>query len=496
MKKRILILEFRQETNTFNPVVSQLSDFNDGKAFVGESVLQSRLRVASAVHGAVTAITEAGGEYFGTVFMAAASGGRVSDQAFAYLQEQVTQFAAAGEFDAIFASLHGATCTESCDDACGELAQLLRKLAGTKPVAASFDLHANITEKVLKNLDVICGYQSYPHRDLYESGYRAGKLCMDMLAGGRFSMASASVPMLIPPAGYTSDEGAFAELMNWGKELMAQGKILDFTLFPVQPWLDIPEIISRTVVIARDDATALDYAAQMAQKLCDLRDEAQPELMTVDQVIDLAEQNQTGKPVIVSEFADSPNGGCVGDSPVIPMRVLERGSKVKTCVFVRDPEAVAQAFRVGIGGTATFRVGAAFTPDMPGPLVAEGRVRSLHDGTFMLEGPANRGTLSFLGLSAVVSFGNVDILLTNFGGNSGDPQHFRHFGIEPGLYDLVVVKANTSFRLPYSKISPLIVCADTPGAGAADLCRFTWKKLPQGMYPMVADIAPNAPQLW
>lgn len=496
MKKRILILEFRQETNTFNPIVTQLSDFNGGAACVGEGAFASRIRNKGAVCGAVDAFSEAGIELIPSVFMAAGSGGRVSDEALRYLLDQVDIFAKNNEFDGIYASLHGATCTETDDDACGTIVEHLRQLAGNKPIAASFDLHANITEKLLKNIDIICGYQTYPHRDLYYAGNRAGRLCAEMLRGKSFSMAAAAVPMLVPPAGYTSDEGCFCQLLNWGKELIAQDAILDFTVFPVQPWLDIPEIASRIIVIAEDDNIAKEYANLLAQRLAAMGDDMQPALLSVDEIIDIAEKNENGKPVILSEFADSPNGGCVGDSPLVAMRLLERGSKLRAALFVRDPAAVEQAFQLGVGGTGTFSVGAGFTPDMPGPLVAEGTVCSLHDGHFTLEGPANRGVQGYIGLCAVVRFGTVDILLCNCGSHSGDPQLFRHFGIEPSMYDLVVVKANTSFRLPYGKISPLIYCADTPGAGAANLHQLTWKHIPQGLYPFVKDIAPQKAEIW
>ena len=87
-------------------------------------------------------------------------------------------------------------------------------------------------------------------------------------------------------------------------------------------------------------------------------------------------------------------------------------------------------------------------------------------------------------MTAVVSFGNLDVILFETPCKTGDPQLFRHFGIEPSLYDLVVVKANTSFRVPYSKISDLIYVSDTPGAGASNMRQFKWKNLPKGMYPL------------
>ena len=496
--KKILVCEFRQETNTFNPVVAQKDSFSRNNTFEGEEIFQTRMAFDSAIHGAVDAFQKSGAEVIPTAFVSAISisGGRVADDVLELVMGRVEHYAKNNEFDAIYASLHGATCTVSCDDACGKLAEHLRKLAGDKPVVASFDLHANITDKVLTNLDAVCGYQTYPHVDFYKTGYRAAERCIDLLAGRSYQMAAAAVPMLIPPAGYTSKDTPFKEVIQMGEQMVADGTLLDFSVFPVQPWLDITAIASRTIAIAKDAQTAKTCADKLAQALCDLRDKVMPDMLSIDELIDIAEKNDTGKCVVVSEFADSPNGGCVGDSVAIPLRLLERGSKLRVGVPVVDPQAVKRAFELGVGGTGEFTVGAAFTPDVPGPMKAEGTVMSLHDGRFILEGPASHGANAYIGLCAVVRFGTVDILLQSRGGASGDPQLLRHFGIEPKLYDMVVVKANTSFRLPYGMISDLIYCADTPGAGAADLKKMQWNSLPEGLYPFTDNVKPEKAKIW
>ena len=218
----------------------------------------------------------------------------------------------------------------------------------------------------------------------------------------------------------------------------------------------------------------------------------------IDAIIDIAEANKEDKPVVLADSADSPNGGAVGDSPVVALRVLERGSKVKTGLFVTDPAAVEHAFEVGVGNTGTFTFGAAFTPGIPGPVTAEARVRSLHDGWWVQEGAAGRGTPFCFGRSAVIKIGNVDVLLITQGGASGDPQVLRGFGIEPTLYDLIVVKANTSFRAPYAPISDLVYVADTAGACASNLHQLKWEKLRSGVYPfdLPADYKLEEPTVW
>ena len=215
---------------------------------------------------------------------------------------------------------------------------------------------------------------------------------------------------------------------------------------------------------------------------------------SVDEIIDIAEKNETGKPVILADSADSPNGGAVGESPVVALRLQERGSKVRTCMFVVGPAAAKLAHTLGVGAKAEFSLGASYTKGMPGPFRAEGTVCSLHTGYFRTA----KYSVAYLGLSAVVNFGNIDILLCDHGGATGSPMIFRGFGLEPLHYDLVVVKANTSFRVPYSTISDLIYVADTPGAGASNLKKMQWDNLPKGMYPLDLPVCykPNKAELW
>ena len=485
-KKRILVLEFHQESNTFNPIVLPTEMFLSGSRNVeGQAAYNVCKQQSCAVHGMIDAIEEQGGEVIPGICISAASGGRVNDGVLAHLFERTRWYVEnSGHFDAICVSLHGATCTESEEDACGVYLEYIRSLVGDEMiVAASFDLHANITPKILKHADVVCGYQTYPHVDHYGTGYRAAKLCMEKLAGKTSYLAAAIVPMLTPPSGYTSLEEPFKGVIDSGKELIDDGTLLDFTVFNVQPWLDISVIGSTAVAIASDPETAKTKAEFLAQKLFEARDGCWPDLMSVDEIIDMAEANTSGKPVILVDASDSPNGGCVGDSVAAALRLMERGSKLRVGMFVKDPEAAAQAFEVGVGGTAQFTLGAKYTPGMPGPLVAEGTVRSLHDGIFRYEGPASKGAPVNMGKTAVVRFGTIDIIVCERPSGTGDPQIFRGFGIEPTLYDLMVVKANTSFRVPYSKFTDLFCFADTPGAGAANLKLFHWEHLPKGMYP-------------
>ena len=283
-------------------------------------------------------------------------------------------------------------------------------------------------------------------------------------------------------------EQGIKTLMDAGKAMMADGTLLDFSIFPVQPWLDVEELQSCVLTVAEDPEVAKEKALLLAKQLLAIRDDMWPELTPVEDIIAAAEANTSGKPVILADSADSPNGGAVGDSPVTALALQEKGSRLKAAMFIRDTAATAKAFEMGVGATGTFSVGARLTPGMPGPFVAEGTVRFLH------EYDAANGKYPELGRAALIQFGNIFIIVCDNGSSSSNPDYYRHFGIAPEEFDLLVVKANTSFRVPYAPVSDLIYVADTPGAGASNLRKLTFHKLPKGTYPfdLPADFTPTA----
>jgi microcystin degradation protein MlrC len=110
-------------------------------------------------------------------------------------------------------------------------------------------------------------------------------------------------------------------------------------------------------------------------------------------------------------------------------------------------------------------------------------VKSLHEGKFVLEGPANRGLLADMGPAAVLQAGQLLILVNHTSGSCRDLQFYRSVGIEPTLCRLVDVKACTSFRVAYEPISALICNTITPGAAGVELTTLPFRNIPQPFYP-------------
>ena len=488
---KVLITEIRQESNSFNPLLSGLAHWKNGWLLEPNEVRETLSGVECAVSGMIEVLEASSHQpeiVFGPAFCAQSGGPAAPEVMEAFLTWLLPAVEANLPLDAVFFSFHGALQTKNFDDAEGEIVRQVRELVGPGCVlAASLDMHGYVTEAFAADVDIMCGYHTYPHVDFAETGRRTARL--GLLAMTRRSgpvLAWCPVPMMVSASAYNTLSGPFRDLSLYAQSLIDRGELLDFSIFQMQPWLDVSEPNSATVAIADDPGKAERYANDLAERLYGLRHAFVPKLSSIDSIIDRAEEPAASKPVILVNSADSPNAGAPGDSMAVAERLLERRSTARSAIVVSDPAAVARAFEIGVGGAAEFAIGGHVDVNAV-RIRAAGYVRSLHDGEFQQEFVGHGGRISRIGRSAVVRFGKLDVLICQTIVSPGDPQLYRAFGIEPLMYDLVVVKANTSFRVGYAKIAGEIHEADTPGAAGPDLLRLSFRKVTGRIYPWTDD---------
>ena len=108
-------------------------------------------------------------------------GGPVENDAYEYMCNAIVELA--GRVDALMLDLHGAMATKSFDDGEGELLARIRQKYPQLPVAIALDMHANVTQRMLENCDVLTGYHTYPHIDMDGTARRSANIFFDMLEG-------------------------------------------------------------------------------------------------------------------------------------------------------------------------------------------------------------------------------------------------------------------------------------------------------------------------
>jgi microcystin degradation protein MlrC len=120
------------------------------------------------------------------------------------------------------------------------------------------------------------------------------------------------------------------------------------------------------------------------------------------------------------------------------------------------------------------------------PVEVTGRVRVLHDGTYVEPAARHGGRrVNHMGLTAVVEIAGENLLVLN---------SYRHppfslgqltcLGIDPSQQRIIVVKAAIAYKAAYAGVARTIIEVDTPGLTAVNPARFTYRHIRRPMYPL------------
>ena len=472
---KIIIGGFAEETNSFAAPAGR----EKCRVLRGEE-----LRTGAQFRGIIDVVEEKGWDYVLTMNHSVGGTGIMKDElAEDFLDDFFAALDANRPYDALFLYIHGGMQFEGHEDGCAYLVKRIREHIGDdKVLAFCSDMHANMSPDSLKYANVITGMQRYPHTDIYEIGVRAARQGVMLLEGKPLVQALVRVPMIVPAEGYTSEAGPFKEhVMDYGYELVEKGEIIDFTVYQMQPWLDVSCAGSGVLVSAADKAAAEKAAKELAHRLFDIRKEMTVELYDLDEVIDKAVANDSAMPLILVDSADSSNAGASADSSVVLERLLERGETIKTCLTVSDPDAVKHAEEVGVGCEGEFRLGGWYEPKFHHPITVRAYVKALYDGNYLM---SNGIRTMCVGRTALLQIGNIDCIVYTRMRNTSDPSCYRAFGIEPTQYRLVMVKSATAYKQLYSSFSTLFYPVDTPGSASANLKAMPFEHLPRPFFPL------------
>ena len=136
------------------------------------------------------------------------------------------------------------------------------------PVVATLDLHAHVTGEMMQGADAFLAWETYPHRDSFETGERGAQLILDMIQGTvRPTMAIAKVPVLTGSVhGNTEGKGPFADIMRQAKSDESRKEVLSTSAFHVYPYLDLPGLGSGGLVVTDSDP---ELAERLARELAE-----------------------------------------------------------------------------------------------------------------------------------------------------------------------------------------------------------------------------------
>lgn len=477
---------FEEESNTFSPVVCKLEQFEALCCLEGDAVLPYMRHKKDSASGILETLEAEGVEVIPTMAMLAQSSGRVDRAVCDLFVNRVLEAIEKNKpVDGVILAFHGATCLTDEDDGMGVILEQIRAAVGEDVViSAATDLHANITPKSIRNADVIAGYQTYPHVDIYETGVRAAKLgLMYMRAEKKPYMAYAKLPLMLPSNGCDTSRPELVELHRYAQSMVDSGKIIDYTIYYLQPWLDVKDCGVSILAVSQDEAEAREAVRLIGQKLFDLRHVLVTELVDLDEILDFVSANETGKVVVLSDAADNTSGGAAGDSTEVLSRLISKYPHLRAALVVVDPVVPYEALKVGEGNTATFTLGGKLDPAFQQPLTVEARVvKNLIYEPMEVTGPYTGYKVSF-GQTSLLRVGNVDVIVCEVPQIDFSPTQFTGIGMDFADYDCVVCKSTIAFRAWFKPVTDLMFCANTTGSTSGDLLKLPFKHIERPMYP-------------
>ncbi len=474
------------EGNTFSPVVTGRADFASKYLCEGQDVVARLAGTGTEVAGAFAAAGKAGATVVPLLATHGGAGGRVSAAFYAELRAAMLRLLdAAGEVDGVYLALHGAFVAEGIDDVEGELLAAVRAKVGAIPIVVSCDLHAHITPAMLRNCDALTAYRLYPHDDAFETGERACEMLMDIVAGRlRPVMRACRAPLLLPAQKQrTRGDGPMARIHDLARDIEA-GPVRTVSYFPVQPWMDLPEMGFTTVAVAESEAAARAAAERITRSVWEARREFALDVLPPGDAI--AQGLRQEGLVVLADASDCVGGGATGDSALLIPWLQRMAPDADAAIHLVDPEVVSQArdrrigerFRVAIGNKLDLGYGA------PAPLDVE--LVALGDGAFRYAGGLMRGVEASIGPSVVLRAGAIEILVGSASAYEYSDEAFAAHGIDARRKKFVVVKNPMNYQTAYAEAAAHYI-VDTPGPTTPNLGRLAWHRLDRPTYPLDAD---------
>ncbi len=197
---------------------------------------------------------------------------------------------------------------------------------------------------------------------------------------------------------------------------------------------------------------------------------------------------QAGAPVVLADFADNPGGGGYGDATRLLGAMLAAGLEQAAFATMYDPEVASACHSAGVGAEVNLRLGGKIDTRYGEPLLVHGKVVSLSDGRFDLEGPMMQGTPIAMGPTAVLNANGVDIVVTSGRFQALDRGYFRHAGIEPSEQRVLAVKSAHHFRAAFGPIaSDIYVVDDGGGLTSRNFKELRYTRVRRPVFPLDLD---------
>ncbi len=492
---RVAILGFSIECNKFAPVATKAHflarTYLEGDAIVDDARSPTP-RMLPETPGFIGAMDASGAwTPVGIALAMTEPNGPVEHAFFVELLDTIERrLRAALPVEAVYICSHGAGLTTEEDDPDGVMFEKVREIVGPDvPIAATLDLHANVSERMVGSVDVFIGYRTNPHLDMRERGAEAALAIREMLGGVKPQRAFIRLPIVPPTVTLLTAAGPYAEMIELGQRRMTP-EIMNVSAMGGFAFADAATCGLSVVVTARRDKRAAEaLASEIAELGWANRARFYPRLTSLDEAVAkaLAAAHDRSLPALAfADVADNPGGGGRGNTTFLLRAFYEAGVEGALLGVFYDPDLAAEAHRRGVGSRFEAQFNRSETTHFSEPYIASATVVALTDGNCVGRRGIYSGLRLELGPCAALRVGGVTVVVISHRVQCADPVFFEMMGLDISQARSVVVKSRGHFRGGFDEFfgPEQIIEVDLPGLTSPMLGRFTWTRLPRPVIPL------------
>jgi len=473
IRKRVLVCALMQESNSFSPRPSVWSDFH---IVTGPDML--------AWIAAAPVFAEAGIEMVPTLYAYSVPGGILQEESYLRFKRRILDgITADSKLDGVWLYLHGALEVERVGSGEADLVSAIRRKVGPDvPIAVALDFHANNTQLLMDNANIVYGYRTAPHIDEVQTQEKTARLLIRCMEEGLLPHPFMMRPPLLFPGemATTCIEPLLSLMQEVARAESAEG-ILCASFFDGMAWVDAPNSMASIVVVEeRGTLRAEIEAKRLAGLFWDEREQFRFEEETADpeEAVRMALADPT-EPVFITDSGDNVTAGAPGDSAYYLKLLLSNPPEHVLVAGIVCKRGVDTLSGVQIGAAVSFNIGGEMDPagvvvPLAGWLKWKGRI---------LDKSGDRNTEA-----AVVVTGGIHVIMTVERCSFVTPEIIESTGLRIKDFKIVIVKQGYLYDA-LRQVTGRSIMALTPGSASQDLSRFIFKKLQRPIFPLDRDFS-------
>lgn len=418
---RIAFGGYHIECSTYNPVLTPEEEFTVHR---GEALLEAP---------AFGFLKEYDAQFLPTLHARAVPAGPIERKTYDRLKgEFLDRLHAFGPIDGLYLALHGASFVEGMEDAEGDWVSAAREVVGPEvPITASFDLHGNLSPRIIDSLDFFSTYRTAPHIDVEETSRRAVLMLLRHLQTDEDAyLCWCPIPVVLPGERTSTEDEPARSLYARLPAMDSLRGIWDASLMVGYVWADESRATAAAVMTGTDKAAMEAAAVELAQAYWDARNDFAfgSKTGTIAECVGWAIESRT-QPVVLADSGDNPTAGGVGDRAEVLAALLGAKAEGVIVAGIADRPATEKAYAAGVGAAVNVSIGATLFPGGSTPVVVDAIVIAL-DAT---PKAADR--------QAVLRIGGIDLMVAARRRPYHEIADFTALGLDPKTARIVVVKS-------------------------------------------------------